>query len=158
MAFIYNFDFIIQNVLKPHFKVLFDVYIDKGLFTMLFSYRNESIELLFIPYVKNHWDITNIFFGGAEFNFFRTELEVIDFIWFFGFFGTILYFFFWNKYIYSLKKIIQHSPYLIILLISIIAGSFFSSVPVITFLAVLNLYLSDENSNIDLLRKSINML
>jgi hypothetical protein len=146
IALIYHFDFIIQNVLKIHFKVLYDVYIDKGLFTMLFSYRNESIELLFIPYVKNHWETANVFFGGAEFNFFRTELEIIDFVWFFGVFGTLLYFFFWHKYIFSFKKIIQHTPYLIILIISIIAGSFFSSVPVVTFLAVLNLYLLDKNT------------
>jgi hypothetical protein len=145
MALLYNIDVIIQNVLKPYFKVLYDVYIDKGLFTMLFSFRNESIDLLFIPYVKNHWKMGNLFFGGAEFNCFRTELELIDFVWFFGFLGTILYFYFWHKYIFSFRKIIMHKPYLIIFIISIVAGSFFSSVPVITFLAVLNLYLSNED-------------
>lgn len=141
----YNFDLIVQNVLRPHFKVLYDVYMDKGLFTMLFSFRNESIELLFIPYVKEHWNIGNILFGGAEFNRFRTELEVIDFVWFFGVLGTLLYFYFWNSYVFAFNNIIKHKPYLIIFLISIVAGSFFSSVPVISFLAVLNLYLSNEN-------------
>ena len=146
----YHFDFIIQNILKPHFKVLYDVYMDKGLFTMLFSFRNESIELLFIPYVKEHWNIGNVLFGGAEFNRFRTELEVIDFLWFFGVLGTILYFIFWNRYVFSFKNIIKHKPYLIIFLISIVAGSFFSSIPVISFLVVLNLYLSNEDCAIEL--------
>jgi hypothetical protein len=131
-------------ILETYFPVILNVFNNKGLLTMLFSYRNLSLTHCFIPYISENWSFYNYFFGGAEFNLFRTELELFDLFWFFGIFGTTLYLYLLNKYFINFKKIYKVKPLFFIFFISLLAGSFFSSVPVITFLFVLLVYI-DKN-------------
>jgi hypothetical protein len=143
IVFMFSFLLLFKNqileVLKVHFHLFFSIYEDSGLITMLFSYRNLSIENDFIPYIMNNWSFLNYFFGGAEFLKARTELSIIDFFWFFGFIGTFIYFYMYYEFI--LKEIISKSfvrlLILLIFFVSIFAGSFFSNVPVTIYFFVL---------------------
>ena len=135
------FDFIIHYILNNYSHILYQVYIDRGLFTMLFSGRNDSIYAHLIPFLTNKWSIINVFFGGASFNLFRTEFELIDFLWFFGFFGTLVYFYIWNKFILNFKELKNNKLLIFQIIITILAGSYFSSVPVTTMLFVYILFI-----------------
>jgi hypothetical protein len=109
----------------------------KGMLTMLFSYRNLLFTDCFIPYITENWTLLNFIFGGAEFNLYRTELELIDLFWFFGVFGSAIYLYLLNNYFLDIKNLIKIKPVMFIFFISLLAGSFLSSVPVMTFLFVL---------------------
>lgn len=144
---IINYQWIIENIIRKYFNVLYQVYIEKGITTMLFSYRNESISKYFLPYIKKNWSSSNYIFGGAEFNFHRTEFEFLDLFWFFGIFGMMYFIWMFHKFIFPFYYLIKYLPILIIVLISFLAGSFFSSVPVMTILFVIILYLKRNSSH-----------
>jgi hypothetical protein len=138
-----NFDFFLNTFIKKYFLVLYKAYHENGLLSMLFSLRNESIQNVFIPYITKYWTFLNPFFGGAEFNLYRTELEIIDFFWFFGILGTAIYFFIFNKFVIGKEFFIRFKLLLLLLLVVFLAGSFFSSAPVMLFFYVLCLFLKD---------------
>lgn len=131
----------LHYILETYFPVIINVFNNKGLLTMLFSYRNISLTDCFLPYISDNWILLNYFFGGAEFNLFRTELELFDLFWFFGIFGASLYLYLFNNFFISFKNIYNVKPLFFIFFISLFAGSFFSSVPVMTFLFVLVVYI-----------------
>jgi hypothetical protein len=133
-------------LLKIHSPVLSNVLEKKGMLTMLFSYRNLLFTDCFIPYITENWTLLNFIFGGAEFNLYRTELELIDLFWFFGVFGSAIYLYLLNNYFLDIKNLIKIKPVMFIFFISLLAGSFLSSVPVMTFLFVLLLYIDNNKS------------
>lgn len=141
-----NYQWIIENILKQYFDVLYQLYLNRGITTMLFSLRNESITKYLLPYVSENWTFINYLFGGSEFNLHRTEFEFLDLIWFFGIFGTIYFIWLFHKFILSFSQLINFAPILLIIIISFLAGSFFSSVPVMTVLFVVIIYLKQNNS------------
>lgn len=143
---IINYQWIIENIIRKYFNVLYQLYLERGLTTMLFSYRNESISKYFSPYIKENWSLLNYLVGGAEFNFHRTEFELIDLFWFFGIFGTMYFIWMFHKFIFPFTYLIKYVPLLFIVFISFLAGSFFSSVPVMTILFVIMLYLKQDSS------------
>lgn len=140
------FDFLF-GYFKIYYPVLYSVYKENDVFTMLFSLRNISFSQNFIPYIKNNWTFINYLFGGAEFNKHRVEFEIVDFFWFFGIVGTIIFFYIINKCVIRFKSILEYKPIIIIIFITNLAGSFFSSVPVITFFYVLILYVKNLECN-----------
>lgn len=125
-------------------QFMYDVYLKKGLWTMLFSTRDLSINSFLIPYIKNKWSVLNFFFGGAEFDKHRTEFELIDLLWFFGILGTVFYFFIFNKYVFNIYKLYKYPLVIFILMTSLLAGSFFSSVSVMTYFFVLLIFLKEQ--------------
>jgi len=148
---ILNFDILLNTIMKNHFEVLYNVYNDKGLFTMLFSLRNERVVNEFIPYITEHWSIINYFFGGGDFNVSRTEIELLDFFWFFGIIGFAYFFWIWNRYILNFKELTKYRLCFLLLSITLLAGNFFSSAPVMTFFLIFILYLktiSVDNSDL----------
>jgi hypothetical protein len=144
---IINYQWIIENVIRKYFNILYQLYLERGITTMLFSYRNESISKYFLPYLKENWSLSNYLFGGAEFNFHRTEFELIDLFWFFGIFGMMYFIWLFHKFILPFVYLVKYVPILIILLISFLAGSFFSSVPVMTILFVIILSLKGNSAH-----------
>ena len=140
----FGFNYIINYIVYDYFQILHNVYVEKGFWTMLFSGRNESILIKLEPYILEKWSFFNILFGGGSFNLYRTEFELIDFIWFFGFFGLYFYFYLWNKFVLDYKTILENKVLIIMFFITLLAGSFFSSVPVITFLFVYILFINKK--------------
>ncbi|PHK24667.1 hypothetical protein VF13_42795, partial [Nostoc linckia z16] len=135
--------FILENIVKEYYYTLYVVYRDRGLASMLFSLRNESFET-FISFVERKWTLCNYFFGGAQFNVLRVEFELVDLFWFFGFIGGAIYLHLWFRYIFPYRLLLNLNFYFIILGIVLVSGSFFSSVPTITYLLVTNLYFLDR--------------
>jgi hypothetical protein len=127
-------------------QFMYNVYLKKGLWTMLFSTRDLSINSYLIPYIKNKWRLLNFFFGGAEFDKHRTEFELIDLFWFFGIIGIIFYFFIFNKYAFNIYKLYNYPLVIFILMTSLLAGSFFSSVSVMTYFFILLIYLKEQKT------------
>lgn len=133
------FDDFMELFVKRYSPILFDVYKNDGLVTMLFSFRDKAITEKFLPYIQDNWTFGNYIFGGAEFNLQRTEFELLDLYWLFGV-GLIIYLYSFSKFIISFKLIWNEFPILIMITIIFLAGSFFSSAPVTAFLLVFILF------------------
>lgn len=129
---------LLMDLLRENYKALYIVYQESGIITMLFSYRDISVIEKFIPYIKENWTTVNYFFGGAEFDAMRTEIEIIDFFWFFGALGSILYLTIFYRLF--LIKLFHYKflviPIMIFFLIIILAGSFFTNAPVIPYFII----------------------
>lgn len=125
-------DYLLNDLLPNHFGVLSKVYQKDGLIAMLTSLRSEQFKGLFIPYVTEKWTVLNYFFGGFDNSLRKIEFEIIDLLLTFGCIGTILYLLLFFKYIFPFHLI--KSRFLIVFLFTVVflAGSFFSSVPVMT--------------------------
>ena len=138
-TFIYFMRDYVINVFKNKFGVLYDLYRDQGILTMIFSTRNKSLTKDLIPYLEYKWSWVNFLFGGSNFYAARTEFEVIDLIWFFGFLGGSIYVYliystFIKTFINNLKLRI---PSLFFFLCILLAGSFFTNAPVIAYFIIL---------------------
>ncbi|MDW5289007.1 hypothetical protein [Formosa sp. PL04] len=128
-----------MDLFKTNFRVLYDVYINNGLLTMLFSYRDQSISEILIPYIEQYWGFFNYIFGGAQFDWGRTEIELIDLFWFFGAFGSLLYLSFFYSIFLQLffKDKDLKIPMTFLLICVVLAGSFFTNSPVIPYFIAL---------------------
>ena len=127
----------ILNIFLPEFSpVLHEVYTNDGLITMLTSLRSKQFTELFIPYIAEKWGLMNYLFGGLDSSLRKIEFELIDFLLTFGITGTIIYLLTFFKYIIPIDFIRKHTLLLALLMVVFFAGSFFSSIPVMTiFLA-----------------------
>ncbi|WP_299108156.1 hypothetical protein [uncultured Winogradskyella sp.] len=133
----FTYSFGIQ-IFKDNFYVLHKVYQNHGILTMLFSYRDINVTDGFVPYIHKNWSVINYIFGGAEFNNFRTEIEIVDLYWFLGFLGTFIYLkIFYNKILSELLRIKKlRFPMIAFLLCGLLSGSFFTNVPILPYLII----------------------
>ncbi|MUU79056.1 hypothetical protein [Winogradskyella endarachnes] len=137
LLFVFTFSNSVM-VFRNNFQVLNNVYENHGITTMLFSYRDLNVTHEFIPYILKNWNFFNYIFGGAEFHQFRTEIEIIDLIWFLGVAGTLLYLtLLYNKILSQILKIkTLKLPIIIFLFCALLSGSFFTNVPIIPYLII----------------------
>ncbi len=134
-----NFISVFEDLLNNYFGVLYDVYREHGLFTMLFSYRDISITDTFIPYILENWSILNYLIGGANFFVARTEIEIIDLFWFWGIIGAfvyikLIYTYFFKAFLFDKKF---RFPIFFLILCILLSGSFFTNAPVIPYFIIL---------------------
>jgi hypothetical protein len=129
----------IEEFSKNYFRVLYDVYTEDGLITMIFSFRDISITESFIPYITQYWTFFNYLVGGAEFNYRRTEIEIIDVFWFWGMLGGVLYIGIFYKYFLRVffKNREMMFPIIFLLVCALLSGSFFTNVPILSYFIVL---------------------
>lgn len=133
LAFNYK---ILKDYVLDKFNVLYDVYMESGLLTFLFSYR----DLNFIKaksYVQDNWDITNYLFGGVNRKELLVEMELVDVFLSFGIVGSIFLIFCYYKFF--LKSVsFEKIPILLfgaLFLIIITSGNFFKSLSINYFVA-----------------------
>ncbi|WP_353164632.1 hypothetical protein [Empedobacter brevis] len=152
LIFIFSIILLIYGVkIITQSKAFQGLHENSSLFNVLSSNRYNLFLETFIPMIKNDWSFFNFLFGGGKFYLNRTEFEVIDFIWFFGLLGSIVYFSILNKFLFDLKKVLFTPPILFITIAMTFSGSFFSSINTIflfvIFLLISNnlLYIKNEN-------------
>lgn len=83
ILFMYSIKAFVFNIFINKFKTLYNLYMDEGLITMVFSTRDQSLSRNLFPYINEKWRWVNFVFGGADFQTARTEFEIIDLFWFF---------------------------------------------------------------------------
>lgn len=125
-------DYFMNQMLPKHFSPLAQVYHNQGMLAMLTSLRTEQFAELFLPYVSENWVFANYLFGGFDISLRKIEFELVDLWLTFGLLGVLLYLFMFFKYAFSIVWIKKHLLVLLLFFIVFLAGSFFSSVPVIT--------------------------
>lgn len=136
---------------KQKFSILYDLYQEDGLITMLVSMRDKNFREDFIPLVTEKWNWINFLFGGTDFERFRVEFEILDVFVFFGFVGTSLYL--WNYFtnVILFKNLVHFGKLqvLFLLITASLSGNFFHNAP-------LALYLIIVLGSIDYKRNGIN--
>lgn len=137
-------DFLLNQLLPKYFAPLAEVYENQGMLPMLTSLRSEQFTELFLPYVSENWGFANYLFGGFDNSLRKIEFELVDLWLTFGLLGILLYLFIFFKYAFPIVWIKKHSLVLLLFFIVFLAGSFFSSVPVITVFFVFYLLSSER--------------
>ncbi|WP_303283940.1 hypothetical protein [Flavivirga amylovorans] len=129
----------IVEIFKSKFDILYQIYKEEGLITMIFSTRNQSIPNDLIPYIREKWTWVNFLFGGSNFHIARTEIEIIDLFWFFGLLGGAIYIYLIHGILIRTftENIELRIPMLFLGLCAVFAGSFFTNAPVIPYFVVL---------------------
>src|SRR5690554_486772 len=135
-------DFVLNQLLPKYFAPLNEVYESQGIIAMLTSLRSEQFTELFLPYISENWVFANYLFGGFDSSLRKIEFELIDLWLTFGLLGILLYLFLFFKYAFPIDWIKNHTLIFLLFFIVFLAGSFFSSVPVITVFFVLYLLTS----------------
>ena len=123
---------------------LYNILVEKGIFNSITSNRYSLVKDSFIPFVQEKWSFLNYIFGGAYFHLNRMEFEILDFIWFFGILGTIIYFSLINKYLIKIKYFVNCMPLLFLTLIFSLTGSFFSSLTTVLVFTILIIYILEN--------------
>ncbi len=112
----------IAQMLAQRFKVLYQVYEEDGLLSMLLSYRDVLLKEKTIPFIETKWSFFNVLVGGPKLHEFRSEMELIDLFLFVGILGTVCYF----AWFYALTKYLTHTAYGKYLLACLLITAFFS--------------------------------
>ncbi len=125
--------------------ILQKIYKEEGFLNLMTSMRYSLVTDSFFPFINNYWTNYNYLFGGAMFNLNRTEFEVIDFLWFFGIVGSVIYFTLINKYLVKIKYLFTNIPFISLGFIILLTGSFFSSITTTLLFVFLILFLLENN-------------
>src|SRR5690606_22573171 len=80
--------------------------------------------------------VMNYLFGGFDASLRKIEFELIDLVLTFGIIGIIIYLFTFFKYVIPIGFIREHSLLLALFIVVLFAGSFFSSIPALSFFLV----------------------
>ncbi len=113
---------VIDRLLSEQFKVLYRVYENDGLLSMLLSYRNELFLNNTLPFIRSEWKILNVLFGGPKLHEYRSEMELVDLFLFVGIAGILLY----AIWFYWLNKLLVKTVYGKYLLLCLIATALLS--------------------------------
>ncbi|MBO6605400.1 hypothetical protein [Psychroserpens sp.] len=133
-----------------HGKLFNSIRIKDGLWTAIFSFRNENLQELTLNYIAEQWRFINYLFGGVSDFGSRAQFGFIDEIFFFGIIGGSYYLFIHyrmiKKYLnINLFKYLLFSLCIVILL----AGNYFSypsiAVYVIAFIYIMKLEYNKES-------------
>lgn len=142
------YDFIIKNVIQRYFSVLYNLYEEKGWLTAAASFRDEIFKENLAFYIEK-WNLVNYIFGGRIFESALFENSIIDLIIFFGVGGSVLYLHFLYKKLILGKNIFIQINLMFILLISILAGQFFSNISAMAYIGTV-LFLINKKQTINL--------
>jgi hypothetical protein len=137
----------IKNYLITKFDILFNLYNEQGLITMLTSMRDMNFKEDFIPLVTEKWNWLNFLFGGTDFEIYRVEFEIFDVFLFFGFVGSALYL--WNYFdkIIIFKKLdtFEKLQLFFLLFVALLSGNFFNNAPVSLYLLLVLSFFYSKN-------------
>jgi len=129
--------------LKDQYSVLYEVYINDGLLSMLTSYRNHNFIEIYTEVIQKKWVPMNYLFGGTDFDQYRIEFDLLDVFLFFGIIGGVIYLWAYFSKVIIFNKFDNFSKVQIIglLFIGILAGTFFNGAPLALYLIIVLNYL-----------------
>jgi hypothetical protein len=130
------------SFLITRYDVLYKVYQDNGLLTMLTSYRDLRVKETFPEIINNKMSVINYFFGGTDFTKYRIEFEIFDVFLFFGLIGGAVYLYSYFKFIirFNLLDVFSKRQIVILLFVALLSGTFLNNGSVGIYLViVLNL-------------------
>lgn len=111
----------------------------EGLFTAIFSYRDQLFYENTLPFIKSNWNYINYLFGGINDLTTKSQIDILDVFYFFGILGGALFLYmFLQIFIKSSIK----PPFIILLslmmFIICFAGNFFSYASIAIYVAILS--------------------
>ena len=133
---------IIEALLKV-FPFWQNLYYEKGLLTVILSKRDILFEQS-INYIQTHWCPLNYFFGGIDFNNYRSEFGFFDLFLAFGLLGFILYLWFIYKYFFIKQRILVKTIFLAIFIIEVFSGGLIINVIPMIFLYLVAKYMEEN--------------
>ena len=140
----------IYEFLQKSFPGNFELYKQDGLITALTSFRNLKLKENFLPLIQEKWNIWNYLFGGTDFVKYRVEFEIFDVFLFFGIAGTLLYLFYYFKFIFCFKTLSGFGKVQIVLILftALLSGTFFNNAPIALYLLVVlsSLYIQTNST------------
>ena len=117
----------------------------EGILTTLLSYRNNNLMVDTLPYIKNNWHVGNYLFGGINDFSLKSEMGFIDIVFFFGFFGAIIYLTTFIKVFLSFRLNKISSLFLLVMIsIIFIAGNFFTYTNIAIYLLIIREFFKEE--------------
>ncbi len=121
----------------------------QGFLTSFLSLRDLLFTEATLPYIQEHWKIINYLFGGVSDFELRPQMELIDLLFFWGIFGSLIYIYFFIKSFFSFKPD-KTFIFSVILLFSIalLAGNFFynASLPIYLLILRESFYLNQQKT------------
>ncbi|MAN58485.1 MAG: hypothetical protein CMC08_01465 [Flavobacteriaceae bacterium] len=112
-----------------------------GLLSAILSYRNELLVEYTWPYITEKWSYLNYIFGGTNNYNLRSQIGLIDTLFFWGLGGAVLFVAMYLKTLLTFTVNAPIASFLIFLaLVVSLAGNFFTYSLVAVSLAVLKLY------------------
>ncbi|WP_374960126.1 hypothetical protein [Gilvibacter sp.] len=119
----------------------------EGFWAALLSYRDQLLVNQTLPYVTDNWQWSNYFFGGVSDFSLRSQLDLIDLFFFWGFFGGLIYLFTYLKTYFDFKLTWPQLAYFLILgLMVLFAGNFFIYTSIPLFLLFVKLAITTQKS------------
>jgi len=142
---------------KPIAELYFDIFPfwhelseKHNLITLLLSKR----DILFynnLEYIKSTWEVVNYFIGGPYYTeeFKITQMDGPDLYLFFGFLGTLVYFYMFSKFFLNRKEKIRNALVIIILFCGLLSGALLFSVLSLIYLFLVIVPLNADNRFIE---------
>lgn len=130
--------FVFEGVLTSN-SILNQVYVDEGVWTMLFSFRDLHIKEVFQT-ISQNYSILHVLFGGVFLLPRLTEMGLIDLLLNFGFLGAISYLLILKTYFPKIKESNLKCFLALILMVIFFRGNFLYH-PSVVFLSSLVLML-----------------
>lgn len=149
LALVFLFKEKLSIFFQEKLAILYDLYKEDGLISMLTSMRNQNFQQDFIPIVTEKWGALNFLFGGTNFELYRVEFELLDLFLFFGFIGSAIYLWYYFRKILVFKKLDTYGKYMmaLIIFVAVISGNFLNNAPVAAYLLVVLCFLYTQNKN-----------
>lgn len=110
----------------------------QGLQSAIFSFRNDSLRELTLPFIKDSWSWINYLFGGINDLNTRSEFGFIDLFYYYGIIGGLVFLFVYKKtfIIFPINNLILFTLATIIFII-LLAGNFFENGSIAAFVLLL---------------------
>lgn len=136
-----------------HYGIFNTIRQSDGLISALLSYRDELFFERTLPYIQENWNWMNYLFGGVSNFDLRSQMDIIDVLFFWGILGGAFYLYVFFKFFLPFK--INRIGWMFIsflVFIIVLAGNFFLYSFAALFLVVLKLKL-EEKCSLNLTRK-----
>jgi hypothetical protein len=80
-----------------------EVYDERGIWSVVFSLRDQHLLEEMLPLIQEKWTWRNYLFGGGYDMHFRSQFGLLDLFYFFGIIGTVAYLYIFNKLFCTFK-------------------------------------------------------
>ncbi|MDC7996784.1 hypothetical protein [Gilvibacter sediminis] len=111
---------------------------EQGLVTAVLSYRDQLFLNQTWPYIQEQWGALNYLFGGVSDFGLRSQMDLVDLVFFWGVLGALVYLAVYVKGYFNFKLQKVHYAYFILLGIAVlISGNFFTYTSIPVYLLIL---------------------
>ncbi len=89
------------------------VYVERGIWSVIFSLRDQHLLEEMLPLIQEKWTWRNYLFGGGFDMHYRSQFGLLDLFYFFGIIGSITYLFTFSKLFCAFKLTIPTVTFLV---------------------------------------------